>query len=47
LRVSEVAGIDLTDFEEEMSFLRILGKGAKVRIVPVGRFAIAAVLELF
>jgi len=43
LRVSEVAGIDLTDFEEEMSFLRILGKGAKVRIVPVGRFAIAAV----
>ena len=43
LRVSEVAGIDLTDFEEEMSFLRILGKGSKVRIVPVGRFAIAAV----
>ncbi|MDA9196018.1 tyrosine recombinase XerC [Gammaproteobacteria bacterium] len=43
LRVSEVAGIDLIDFEEEMSFLRILGKGAKVRIVPVGRFAIAAV----
>ncbi|MDA9212141.1 tyrosine recombinase XerC [Gammaproteobacteria bacterium] len=43
LRVSEVAGIDLTDFEEEMSFLRILGKGAKVRIVPVGRFAIAAI----
>ncbi|MDA8696695.1 tyrosine recombinase XerC [Gammaproteobacteria bacterium] len=43
LRVSEVARIDLIDFEEEMSFLRILGKGAKVRIVPVGRFAIAAV----
>ncbi|MDC3327198.1 tyrosine recombinase XerC [Gammaproteobacteria bacterium] len=43
LRVSEVAGIDLIDFDEEMSFLRILGKGAKVRIVPVGRFAIAAV----
>ena len=43
LRVSEVAGIDLSDFEEEMSFLRILGKGSKVRLVPVGRYAIAAI----
>ena len=29
LRVSETANIDIDDFEEEMSFLRILGKGSK------------------
>ena len=40
LRVSETANIDLNDFEEEMSFLRVLGKGSKTRIVPLGRYAI-------
>ena len=43
LRVSETANIDLNDFEEEMSFLRILGKGSKTRIVPLGRYAINAI----
>ena len=37
LRVSETAGVDLDHFEEEMSFLRILGKGSKTRLVPLGR----------
>ncbi len=39
LRVSETANINLNDFEEEMSFLRVLGKGAKTRLVPIGRYA--------
>ena len=43
LRVSESANIDLNDFEEEMSFLRVLGKGSKTRIVPLGRYAINAI----
>jgi integrase/recombinase XerC len=43
LRVSETANIDLNDFEEEMSFLRVLGKGSKTRIVPLGRYAIHAI----
>lgn len=43
LRVSEAANINLEDFEEEMSFLRILGKGSKTRLVPIGRYAKAAI----
>ena len=39
LRVAEAAAVDLGDFEENMDFLRIIGKGAKTRLVPVGRFA--------
>ena len=34
LRVSEAVNINISDFEEDMTFLRILGKGAKTRIVP-------------
>jgi integrase/recombinase XerC len=43
LRVSETANINLEDFEEEMSFLRVLGKGSKTRLVPIGRYAKAAI----
>ncbi len=43
LRVSEVANVDLSDFEEEMTFLRVMGKGSKMRLVPIGRYAIAAI----
>ena len=43
LRVSETANINMNDFEEEMSFLRILGKGSKTRLVPLGRYAISAI----
>jgi integrase/recombinase XerC len=39
LRVSETANINIDDFEEEMSFLRVFGKGSKTRLVPIGRFA--------
>ena len=45
LRVSETININLNDFEEDMSFLRILGKGAKTRLVPVGKYAKSAINE--
>ena len=45
LRVSETININLDDFEEDMSFLRILGKGAKTRLVPVGKYAKSAINE--
>ena len=43
LRVSEVVSSNTNDFEENKDFLRVLGKGSKTRLVPVGRFAKAAI----
>lgn len=43
LRVSEAVNVDLNDFEESRNFLRVLGKGSKTRLVPVGRFAQSAI----
>jgi integrase/recombinase XerD len=42
-RVSEVCGLDLDDLDAETGLVRLYGKGAKERIVPVGRPARAAV----
>ncbi len=45
LRVSELAGLTLQQLDLEQGFIRVFGKGAKERIVPVGgraREAIAA-----
>ena len=39
LRVSEAVNTNLSDFEDNKNFLRVLGKGSKTRLVPVGRFA--------
>tara|TARA_B100000767_G_scaffold260685_1_gene271568 strand:- start:390 stop:1298 length:909 start_codon:yes stop_codon:yes gene_type:complete len=43
LRVSEAVNINLNDFEESRNFLRVLGKGSKTRLVPVGRYAQSAI----
>lgn len=43
LRVSEVVGINLSDLRLEEGMVRVLGKGAKERIVPIGRQAVMAV----
>ena len=43
LRASETVNINISDFEENMSFLRVIGKGSKTRLVPMGRFAINAI----
>jgi integrase/recombinase XerD len=43
LRASEAVGLELADVDLEEGLLRARGKGAKERIVPVGRQAAAAV----
>ena len=42
LRVSEVVGIDLKDWDRAAGILRVLGKGRKERISPVGSYATKA-----
>ena len=48
-RVSEIIGINLSDFAksnlsgDEITTLRIRGKGGKERIVPLGKFAVTAI----
>jgi len=39
LRVSELVGLLLADLNLEAGFVRVLGKGSKERIVPIGRHA--------
>lgn len=42
LRVSELVGLDLVDLDLRARELRVLGKGNKERLVPVGKFAVEA-----
>ena len=42
LRLSELAGIDLTALNLDAGLVSVLGKGSKARIVPIGRVAITA-----
>jgi integrase/recombinase XerD len=39
LRISELVGLSMTDVSLDEGMLRAFGKGAKERVVPVGRFA--------
>ena len=43
LRVSELVGLDLDSIDLDEGLLRVTGKGDKERIVPVGRYSVAAV----
>ncbi|RPH49632.1 MAG: tyrosine recombinase XerC, partial [Lysobacterales bacterium] len=43
LRLAELVGLDLTDVDLADRTVRVLGKGAKTRIVPVGRHAADAI----
>ena len=45
LRVSELAGVRLTDTKLDQGYMLVRGKGDKERIVPLGREAIAAISE--
>jgi integrase/recombinase XerD len=40
LRVSELTGLQLTNCYFDIGFIRVLGKGDKVRLVPIGKEAI-------
>ena len=42
LRLAELLGLDLLDLDLRDRTVRVVGKGSKTRIVPVGRQAIAA-----
>ena len=44
IRISEAVGLDLEDLDLEDGLLRVLGKGDKERVVPVGRTARAAIV---
>lgn len=43
LRISELVGLSLADVDRTDALVRAFGKGAKERIVPLGRVALAAV----
>jgi integrase/recombinase XerC len=42
LRLSELVGLDLSALDLADRTVRVLGKGAKSRVLPIGRFAVAA-----
>lgn len=46
LRLSELVGLRWSDLDLDGGEVRVLGKGRKTRIVPVGRYAIAALRVL-
>jgi integrase/recombinase XerD len=39
MRVSELAGLSLSDLGSDTGLVRVLGKGDKERLVPMGRYA--------
>jgi integrase/recombinase XerD len=43
LRISELVGLDVDDVDLEEGSVKVLGKGSKERVVPLGRFATRAV----
>ena len=43
IRVSELCGLDVGDIDDERRTVRVLGKGSKERVVPVGIPAVGAV----
>src|SRR5437588_2791365 len=43
IRISEAVGLDLSDVDLEDEMLRVLGKGSKERVEPIGRSAREAV----
>jgi integrase/recombinase XerC len=42
LRLAELVGLDLTDLDLGDRTVRVLGKGSKTRVLPVGRHAVTA-----
>jgi integrase/recombinase XerD len=42
LRISELVGLDVDEVDLDEGSVRVMGKGSKERIVPLGRYAVAA-----
>ena len=45
LRLAELVGLDVTSLDLKDRVVRVLGKGSKARIVPVGRLAVQALRD--
>jgi integrase/recombinase XerC len=45
IRVSELVGLDWSDVDFQLGIVRVLGKGSKERIVPIGEIALQALRE--
>lgn len=45
MRVSEVANLKLNDLNLEMSFIKCIGKGQKERVIPLGSYALRALVR--
>ncbi|MDA0344377.1 MAG: tyrosine recombinase XerC [Proteobacteria bacterium] len=45
LRVSEAVNVKVSSFEQDFSFVKVLGKGMKERLIPVGQYAQQAISD--
>ena len=45
LRVSEAVNVNVSSFEQDFSFVKVLGKGKKERLIPVGQYAQQAISD--
>ncbi|SFV89460.1 Tyrosine recombinase XerC [hydrothermal vent metagenome] len=45
LRVSELVGLDVNSMDKEQGFLRVMGKGSKMRSTPIGKPAQQALTD--
>lgn len=45
MRISELVGLDRADLDLDAGLVRVFGKGAKERIVPIGRTAVGAISD--
>ncbi|WP_426572901.1 site-specific tyrosine recombinase [Aquihabitans sp. McL0605] len=45
IRIAELSGMSRSDLDLDAGLLRVFGKGAKERIVPLGRYAVVALVD--
>ncbi|MCP3940821.1 MAG: tyrosine recombinase XerC [Desulfobacteraceae bacterium] len=45
MRISEIHGLEMNDVDFKNQMIRVLGKGSKERVVPVGKRALDAIVE--
>lgn len=45
MRIGELSGMSLSDLDLDAGLVRVFGKGAKERIIPLGRYALVALVD--